>query len=80
MKIEALSEKLPKDCENWLANIYQLLPVFLSRIRIRRIQKFFGPPGSGSVIICAGPDPAPDPSINKQKMEKNLAFYSFLTS
>jgi len=31
----------------------------------------FGPPGSGSVIICTDPDPDlapdPDPSSNKQK-------------
>ncbi len=41
----------------------------------------FGPPGSGSVIICKDPDP--DPSINKQKMlEKHwfqLYFNYFLT-
>jgi hypothetical protein len=28
------------------------------------------PPRSGSVIICTDPDP--DPSINEQKIEKNL--------
>jgi hypothetical protein len=43
----------------------------------------FGPPGSGSVIVCTdqGPDLAPeqdsDPSFNRQKI-KNLDFYSFV--
>jgi hypothetical protein len=34
---------------------------------------YFGPPRSGSVIICTDPDP----SINKQKTKKNLGFLTF---
>jgi hypothetical protein len=34
----------------------------------------FGPPGSGSVIICTGPYP----SNNKQKINRNLDFYNFI--
>jgi len=37
----------------------------------------FGPPGSGSVIICTDPDLDQDTSINKQKSKKNLDFYHF---
>ncbi len=33
---------------------------------------FFGPPGSGYVIIFTGPDLDPDPSIYKQKSRKTL--------
>ncbi len=36
----------------------------------------FGPPGSGSVIICMDPDP----SNNKKKILINHDFYCFVTS
>jgi hypothetical protein len=32
--------------------------------------KVFGPPGSGSIIICTDLDPGPDLSTNKQKIYK----------
>jgi len=46
-----------------------------------RIGNFFGGrSGSGTVNIYTDPDPAPDPSINKQKIKKNLDFFNFVTS
>jgi hypothetical protein len=40
---------------------------------------FFGPPASGSVIICS--DPNPNPSFSKQKkITKNYDFNCFVTS
>ncbi len=39
-------------------------------------QYVFGPPGSGSGIICTDPDP----SINKQKIEISHEFNCFVTS
>ncbi len=52
-------------------NFLELLSTFFAVLWIR-IRRFcvFGPPGSGSVIICTDPDP----SINKAKQEKQLIF------
>jgi hypothetical protein len=50
----------------------ELKAVFRIRIRIRKV---FGPPGS--IFICPDQFWNPDSSINKQKIVKNLDFYSF---
>jgi hypothetical protein len=34
--------------------------------------KVFGPPGSGSVVICTDLDPGPDLSINKQTIYEKI--------
>jgi hypothetical protein len=39
--------------------------------------KVFGPPGSGSVIICTDLDPGPDLSTNNQKIYEKPYFQLF---
>jgi hypothetical protein len=48
------------------------------RIRIHRIQMFFGLPDSD--LLVRGMDPDPDPSIIKKNSKKNLDSYCFVTS
>ncbi len=66
--------------------VYYLKPVFwiLIRIQIHRIHMFLGLPDRDPDPLVRGIDPdqnpAPDPSIIKQKSKKNFDSYCFGTS